>query len=384
MGKNNGTEKKLNELLRTIVDLVSFRTTENNFPEFEKTVKYVENFFEGENVFIRKHYYNGVPAMFITVRDTKKPHILLQGHLDVVNGNEEQFKPELKGDKLYGRGTVDMKGFMALAMHALRDAARENLDVGLMITFDEETGSENGTKRLAEEEGYSCDILFNGDGGYNYAVIYGEKGILKFEMEVEAEPGRHPYPWDGENAFDLFIEDYRNITALFPESKEATNKDNWHTTYSIYDVKVYNDEFYPPKKVTAKMNIYFTDAISTAELCAKIRSVTKRVKIDCFTLSERVFVSPETVYVRELREIMRNNFKREIEVRTENGSSDARFYADKGIPIVIVKMVGEDHHGASEHILITEVLPMFETIKAFIEKFSIKNEVNKETAINEA
>jgi succinyl-diaminopimelate desuccinylase len=266
MVKGNGTNE-LNEILRTITDLVSFKTTGNNFPEFEKAVAYVEKFFEGENVFIRKHYYNNIPALFITVNDTNKPHILLQGHLDVVNGNDEQFQPKIVGDKLYGRGTVDMKGFVALAMHALRKAAREGNDVGLMITFDEEIGSENGTKRLVEEEGYSCDILFNGDGGYNYAVIYGEKGILKFELEVEAEPGRHPYPWDGENAFDLFIEDYRRITKLFPESKYATDADNWHTTYSIYDVKVYNDEFYPPRKVTAKMNIYFSDDITTDELC---------------------------------------------------------------------------------------------------------------------
>ncbi len=384
MVKGNGTNE-LNEILRTITDLVSFKTTENNFPEFEKAVAYVEKFFEGENVFIRKHYYNNIPALFITVNDTNKPHILLQGHLDVVNGGDEQFQPKIVGDKLYGRGTVDMKGFVALAMHALRKAAREGNDVGLMITFDEEIGSENGTKRLVEEEGYSCDILFNGDGGYNYAVIYGEKGILKFELEVEAEPGRHPYPWDGENAFDLFIEDYRRITKLFPESKYATDADNWHTTYSIYDVKVYNDEFYPPRKVTAKMNIYFSDDITTDELCRKIKAEMKHVKIKGFTASERVFINPASPYVRKLHEIMERNFGREIIYKTENGSSDARFYANKGLPIVIVKMVGEDHHGANEHILISEIIPMYKSVNDFIREFSMREaNLKKETANNEA
>ncbi len=383
MVKNNGTDVR-NELLQTIIDLVSLKTTENNYAEFEKAVAYVERFFENENVTINKHYYDGIPALFVTTRKTKKPHILLQGHLDVVNGNEEQFRPEIKGDKLYGRGTVDMKGFVALAMHALRNAARENLDVGLMITFDEETGSENGAKRLVEEEGYSCDILFNGDGGYNYAVIYGEKGILKFELETEAKPGRHPYPWDGENAFDLFIEDYRRISALFPESKEATNNDNWHTTYSIYDVKVYNDEFYPPKKVTAKMNVYFTEDVSTDELCAKIKAAVKHTRIKGFIASERVYNNPDSLYVRRLREIMERNFGREISVRTENGSSDARFYADKGIPIVIVKMAGEDHHGENEHIVISEILPMYESLSEFIREFSVYETVEKEMVKNEA
>ncbi len=384
MGKNNGTDIT-NELLRTITDLVSFKTTENNLSEFEKAANYVERFFEKENVFVKKHVYDGVPAFFITVRDTKKPRILLQGHLDVVNGNEEQFSPKIKGDKLFGRGTVDMKGFVAVAMHLLKDAARSGDDVGLMITFDEETGSENGAKRLVEEEGYSCDILFNGDGGYNYAVIYGEKGILKFEAEVEAAPGRHPYPWDGENAFDLFVEDYRRITKLFPESKFATDADNWHTTYSIYDVKVFNDEFYPPKKVTAKINIYFADDITTNELCEKIKRTVKHLKIKGFTASERVFINPDSFYVKKLREIMENNFGKKITVRTENGSSDARFFANKNIPIVIVKMVGEDHHGTNEHILIPEIMPMYKSVSDFIKEFSEREKIEQtETVKNEA
>ncbi len=368
--RNGSGASKHNELLQTIIDLARFRTTENNFPEFEKAVNYIEKFFEGENVFINKHYYNGVPALVMTVKDTKKPRILLQGHLDVVNGNDEQFIPKIAGDKLYGRGTVDMKGFIALAMHVLRDAARKDLDVGLMITFDEEVGSENGTRRLAEEEGYECEILFNGDGGYNYAVIYGEKGILKFDIKVEAEPGRHPYPWDGENAFDLFVEDYRRITKLFPESKFATDADNWHTTYSIYDIKVFNDEFYPPNKVTAKMNIYFADDITSSALCKKIKDAVRHVSIEKFTASERVFVNPNDFHIQRLRQIMTENFGREIILKTENGSSDARFYANKGIPIVIVKMVGEDHHGANEHILISQILPMYNSVKDFVYEFS--------------
>ena len=189
-------------------------------------------------------------------------------------------------------------------------------------------------------------------------------------MKVEAEPGRHPYPWDGENAFDLFVEDYRRITKLFPESKFATDADNWHTTYSIYDIKVFNDEFYPPKKVTAKMNIYFADDITSSALCKKIKDAVRHVSIEKFTASERVFVNPDYFHIQRLRQIMTENFGREIILKTENGSSDARFYANKGIPIVIVKMVGEDHHGANEHILISQILPMYNSVKDFVYEFS--------------
>ena len=62
---------------------------------------------------------------------------------------------------------------------------------------------------------------------------------------------------------------------------------------------------------------------------------------------------------------MQKNFGQEIALRTENGSSDARFYATSGIPIVIVKMVGEDHHGDNEHILIDKILPMYNSMEEF-------------------
>jgi len=74
--------------------------------------------------------------------------LLLCGHLDVVPARE----PEWTGDPfdlrdrdghLTARGSADMKGFVALAVEALCDAAREPLTHPLMLllTADEEVGS---------------------------------------------------------------------------------------------------------------------------------------------------------------------------------------------------------------------------------------------------
>ncbi len=350
------------ELLELIKKMISFKTTPKNFTEFKKTVKFIRSYFSDSGVTINEHWFNGFPALFITTRETKRPKLLFQGHLDVVNGKEEQFTPRIEGNKLYGRGSVDMKSFVALAMKFVKD--NPDLDVGLIITFDEEIGSENGAKKMAEL-GYSAELLFNGDGGYNYSVIYGEKGILKFEMKTEANPDRHPYPWNGKNAFDLFVDDYKKLEKIFSENGSATDEDNWHTTYAVYDVKVHNKEFYTPDLAEAKITIYFTEDITTDELIEKIKREFKYSKITPFVKSERVFINPDSPYALELKKIMEKNFGREIALRTENGSSDARFYANAGIPIVIVKMVGEDHHGDNEHILIDKIMPMYKSMEEF-------------------
>lgn len=350
------------ELLELIKKMISFKTTPKNFTEFKKTVKFIRSYFSDSGVTINEHWFNGFPALFIATRETKRPKLLFQGHLDVVNGKEEQFTPRIEGNKLYGRGSVDMKSFVALAMKFVKD--NPDLDVGLIITFDEEIGSENGAKKMAEL-GYSAELLFNGDGGYNYSVIYGEKGILKFEMKTEANPDRHPYPWKGKNAFDLFVDDYKKLEKIFSENGSATDEDNWHTTYAVYDVKVHNKEFYTPDLAEAKITIYFTEDITTDELIEKIKREFKYSKITPFVKSERVFINPDSPYALELKKIMEKNFGREIALRTENGSSDARFYANAGIPIVIVKMVGEDHHGDNEHILIDKIMPMYKSMEEF-------------------
>lgn len=350
------------ELLELIKKMISFKTTPKNFTEFKKTVKFIRSYFSDRGVTINEHWFNGFPALFIATRETKRPKLLFQGHLDVVNGKEEQFTPRIEGNKLYGRGSVDMKSFVALAMKFVKD--NPDLDVGLIITFDEEIGSENGAKKMAEL-GYSAELLFNGDGGYNYSVIYGEKGILKFEMKTEANPDRHPYPWKGKNAFDLFVDDYKKLEKIFSENGSATDEDNWHTTYAVYDVKVHNKEFYTPDLAEAKITIYFTEDITTDELIEKIKREFKYSEITPFVKSERVFINPDSPYAFELKKIMEKNFGREIALRTENGSSDARFYANAGIPIVIVKMVGEDHHGDNEHILIDKIMPMYKSMEEF-------------------
>lgn len=360
--QNRNIEKREIELLELIKSLISFKTTPKNFTEFKKTVKFIRSYFSDSGVTINEHWFNGFPALFIATRETKRPKLLFQGHLDVVNGKEEQFTPRIEGNKLYGRGSVDMKSFVALAMKFVKD--NPDLDVGLIITFDEEIGSENGAKKMAEL-GYSAELLFNGDGGYNYSVIYGEKGILKFEMKTEANPDRHPYPWKGKNAFDLFVDDYKKLEKIFSENGSATDEDNWHTTYAVYDVKVHNKEFYTPDLAEAKITIYFTEDITTDELIEKIKREFKYSEITPFVKSERVFINPDSPYALELKKIMEKNFGREIALRTENGSSDARFYANAGIPIVIVKMVGEDHHGDNEHILIDKIMPMYKSMEEF-------------------
>ena len=180
--KYNGNTT-LNEIVETVEKLVSIKTTPSNFDEFERAVSFIEKYFTGTSIKIKKHYFNKFPSLFISTTDSKNASVLMQAHVDVVDGNESQFIPTIKNGKMYGRGTSDMKGFVAIAMKLILDYAQysDKCNLALLLTFDEEIGSENGAEKM-KELGYTGNLIINGDAGYNYSIIYGEKGILKIKM----------------------------------------------------------------------------------------------------------------------------------------------------------------------------------------------------------
>ena len=94
--------------------------------------------------------------LFAAAGPSEMPGVLLSGHTDVVpvdgqNWSTDPFRLAAKGDRLFGRGTADMKGFLACAMRAASLAADRELRTPLWLAFsyDEEIGC-IGVRRLID------------------------------------------------------------------------------------------------------------------------------------------------------------------------------------------------------------------------------------------
>jgi len=127
--------------------LVSFNTVSNR--SNLEAIYFIRDYLAGHGVSSELIFdETGQKAnLFATIGASERPGIVLSGHIDVVpiEGQEwsrDPFSLTPEGDRLYGRGTTDMKGFIACVLAAVpkMTAASLNIPLHLAISYDEEVG----------------------------------------------------------------------------------------------------------------------------------------------------------------------------------------------------------------------------------------------------
>jgi acetylornithine deacetylase/succinyl-diaminopimelate desuccinylase-like protein len=145
--------------------------------------------------------------------DGSKLPLLLSGHVDVVpversHWSHDPFGGEIDGGYVWGRGTLDMKGFVSMYLETFLQAFRQGKMLKRDLIFaaiaDEENGFNFGSKFLA---GQHKDLI-NAEYGITeggamtihmgklrtYPIQVAEKGVTWLRMTAEGEPGHGSMP----------------------------------------------------------------------------------------------------------------------------------------------------------------------------------------------
>lgn len=128
--------------------------------------------------------------------------VVLAPHLDTVNGTEQQFRPVVRGDRLYGRGACDTKGSVAAMLQALCDLARgskrpQHTEVTFAGLVDEEHG-QTGSRHLARS-GFKADLAIVGEAT-RLRVVTAHKGDIWLRIETRGRSAHGAHPELGVNA----------------------------------------------------------------------------------------------------------------------------------------------------------------------------------------
>jgi succinyl-diaminopimelate desuccinylase len=119
-----------------------------------------------------------------------KPKASAYAHMDVVPVDEpwtvDPFAGEIKEGKLFGRGTVDMKGSIACylgAVKVLHEMGIEpHYELDCLLCTDEEIGVYPGARYLAEEGYFSKHLVWMELGAIEPIVVIGAAGSVKVEL----------------------------------------------------------------------------------------------------------------------------------------------------------------------------------------------------------
>lgn len=156
--------------------------------------------------------------------------LVLSGHMDVVPADEPEWESDpfrlTEGDdpkapRLYGRGSADMKGFLALATRAASRLAPGELTAPLVLVFtcDEELGTV-GARYLHDHWSEVEPVI----GPLPTAAVIGEptelevvrlhKGHLKFRVTTHGKSAHSGYPHLGKNAIEAAGRVIASLTSL--------------------------------------------------------------------------------------------------------------------------------------------------------------------------
>jgi len=198
-------------LLKT---LVGFDTTsrESNL----QLIEFVRDYLAGFDVPCELIYNaeRSKANLFATIGPAGQPGIVLSGHTDVVPVDGQPwtvapFELSEHDGKLFGRGTADMKGYIAcvLALVPALVQATLRMPVHIALSYDEEVGCLGVRSLLAELEQRPVKPLLCIIGEpTELKPVLGHKGKLAMRCDVHGHPCHSAYAPLGVNAIEYAAE----------------------------------------------------------------------------------------------------------------------------------------------------------------------------------
>ena len=304
--------------------------------------------------------------------------LMLAGHTDVVpvagqNWSADPFIARIQDGKVYGRGTCDMKGFIAVVLSVLPCITLKELQrpLHLAFTFDEEVGC-FGAHTIApilagiHNPPTRCIV----GEPTSMALVAGHKGKLSMDCAVQGTEGHSAFSNTGVNAVEIAAElvtRLRHIQARIRKSGPFdTRFDPPYTTVHTgllqggtarnivpkncrFEFEVRNLPGHDPQGILAELG-----ELIRQELLPEIQSISTGANIDMHTQSDipGLMADIDTPWMQRLMRTTRQNAPKYVSFATEGG-----LYQSGGINTIICGPGNiEQAHKADEYIEIAQLV----------------------------
>lgn len=307
----------------------------------------------------------GIPSLLYSNQpEVKKFRIILNAHLDVVPGGSVQFAPVVRDGKLYGRGAYDMKTAAAVNILLFKELADKlPYPIGLQLTTDEETGGLHGTAYQVKQ-GISCDFMVTAECGSNFDIVYEAKGMLQLKLIAAGKTSHSAYPWVGDNAIMKMYEAIDAINKQFPES----TGESYQTTVNVTHISTRNSSKHTvtPDHCEALFDIRYIPG-EKKTILKKLESLLP----EGVTMEAPLHIPPhetskDNKYIKKLQKAGIAVLAKELALKKQHATSDARHYTAADCDAVEFGPVGSGQHHGNEWVDIKSIGTYCAILKSFL------------------
>ena len=355
------------DVIRTAQDLIRFRTETGNLEEIRKCFAYVANLFNSSGALVRIFEKPGIaPVLFLSNCETEDFDVLILGHLDVVPAEDKMFEPYIKDGKMFGRGTLDMKSFAAVALNSMFHVLQNNLRLkfGVILSSDEEKGSKGTEAFLAAHPDMKAKIVLDNDvGGDILKIVSKCKNPVFVKIESVGKEAHGSTPWEGIDANENLLSVLNNIRKIYPyfSKHEPMPENTWIDTVHI------------AKYAEALLDFRLIETSSVDNLQKNLdRCMIDGVTYKIASASVPVVMDENNSYIQDYKHFAEHILGQKIEFEQIGGATDSRAFAERGSIVIMHSGTGEGMHAANEYVVVDSVEKIAEIQKKFLDKLAGK------------
>jgi glutamate carboxypeptidase len=356
-------------LLTRLRQLVETESPSDDKPSVDRAATLISTWAEGATIKRHKQRHHGDILELKFGPRSKRPRILLLGHLDTVwpLGTLANM-PFLAADgKLHGPGILDMKSgvLMALeAISALAETGNLTRPITLLLNSDEEIGSPV-SRPITEKIAQTCSAVFVLEPAQGLACKTARKGIGNYQVTVEGIAAHSGVDFD--RGHSAILEMSRLVQAISAFTARTPG-----LTVNVGTIHGGTQSNVVPAHCTAAVDVRILraqDAAKVDKLFHSLRLTDKACKLTITGGINRPPMErkPGTVALFKQARKLASQLNFTLDEASTGGGSDGNFTAALGIPTLDgMGSIGAGAHATHEHIDPTHLIPRTTLLAALL------------------
>lgn len=256
--------------------------------------------------------------------------VILAGHLDTVPLTDPPNLPtRIEGESLVGRGSVDMKGGVAVQLRIAHEVTEPSRDITFVFYEGEEIDAEfNGLLHVQEQR----PDLLEGDFAVlleaTRAIVEGGcKGTLKVDVTTTGKAAHSARPWMGHNAIHDAGDVLARLTAYEPRSVVVDGLE-YHEAMNAIGISGGIAGNVIPDRCVVRVNYRYAPDLSPEEAVAHVRELFDGYDVTVTDSAAGARPGLDQPAAREFVDAL------DVDVVAKQGWTDVARFAAMGIPAV--------------------------------------------------